>query len=108
MITLRAGILGCGGIAQKHAQAIVGLEDQVELVAFCDRNESKARAFSVQYAAGRASVFTDPRAMFDQANLNLIVVCLPPFAHTDEVELAAERGVHVLMEKPIALTSEHA
>ena len=108
MITLRAGILGCGGIAQKHAQAIVGLEDQVELVAFCDRDESKARAFSVQYAAGRASVFTDPRAMFDQANLNLIVVCLPPFAHTDEVELAAERGVHVLMEKPIALTSEHA
>jgi len=108
MSMLRAGILGCGGIAHKHAQAMVGLGDQVELVAFCDRDESRARAFSDQYAAGRASVFIDHRAMFDQAGLNLLVVCLPPFAHADEVELAAERGVHVLMEKPIALTSEHA
>ena len=108
MSILRAGILGCGGIAQKHAQAIKSLEDQIELVAFCDRDESKARAFSDRYTAGRASVFADHCAMLDQANLNLVVVCLPPFAHTDEVELAAERGVHVLMEKPIALTSERA
>ena len=36
------------------------------------------------------------------------MICLPPYGHSDEVEAAAARGVHLLMEKPIALTSEHA
>jgi predicted dehydrogenase len=46
--------------------------------------------------------------MFKKASLDLVVTCLPPFAHTDEIELAAQHGVHVLMEKPVALSSEHA
>ncbi|MBI5300494.1 MAG: Gfo/Idh/MocA family oxidoreductase [Chloroflexi bacterium] len=108
MKKLRTGILGCGGIAQKHAQAARALNDEIELVAFCDHTEFKARAFAVQYAAGRAKTFTDYRVMLDQVDLDLLVVCLPPFAHRDEVELAAARGVHLLVEKPIALTSAHA
>ncbi len=36
------------------------------------------------------------------------MVCLPPFAHTDEVERAAARGIHILMEKPISLDHEQA
>jgi predicted dehydrogenase len=108
MKILRAGILGCGGIAQKHAQAALALRDEIELVAFCNRTEAKARAFAEQFTAGRGAVFTDHRAMLEQANLDLLVVCLPPFAHTDEVELAATQRVHLLVEKPIALTSEQA
>ena len=84
------------------------LQDEIELVAFCDTDESRARLFAEQYRAGHAATFTDHRAMFDRAKLDLAIVCLPPFAHSDEVECAAERGVHVLIEKPVALTSEHA
>ncbi len=108
MKILRAGILGCGGIAHKHAQAASQLKDEIELVAFCSRNEANARAFADKYAAGHAATFTDHRAMFERANLDLAIVCLPPFAHTDEIERAAERGIHLLVEKPIALTHEHA
>ncbi len=62
MIALRAGILGCGGIAQKHTQAIVGLEDQVELVAFRDRDEGKAAPFPISTPrAGRRSLPTIAR-----------------------------------------------
>jgi predicted dehydrogenase len=46
--------------------------------------------------------------MFDQVPLDLVLICLPPFGHKDEVEVAADHGVNVLIEKPIALTSEHA
>jgi len=46
--------------------------------------------------------------MFEKADLDLVLICLPPFAHSNEVELAARYGVHILIEKPIALTSEHA
>ena len=108
MSTLRTGILGCGGVAQRHAQTAVQLKDEIELVAFCDADEARARAFAEQFSAGRALTFTDHRAMFARANLDLAMVCLPPFAHSDEVDCAAERGIHLLVEKPIALSSELA
>ncbi|HML24184.1 MAG TPA: Gfo/Idh/MocA family oxidoreductase [Aggregatilinea sp.] len=106
MDRLRTGILGCGSFAHRHAQILAALGDQAEMVAFSDRNEWKARAFADQYTAGQAAVFTDHHALLDAANLDLLIVCLPPYGHTDEVEMAAERGVHLLIEKPIALDSE--
>jgi predicted dehydrogenase len=108
MSPLRTAILGCGGFAHKHAQLLVMLKDEIELVAFCDRNEPKARAFSEQYASGRAAIFTDHQVLLNQADLNLLVICLPPYGHSNEVEMAAERGVHLLIEKPIALISDDA
>ena len=106
MSTLRAGILGCGGFAHRHAQILAALGNQVEMVAFCSRNPANAQAFADQYTGGRGAVFTDHHAMFEQAGLDLVIICLPPHGHTDEVERAAERGIHLLIEKPIALTSE--
>ena len=108
MRPLRTGILGCGNFAHRHAQNLIALPEEIELSAFCDHHEKNARAFSEQYTNGRGIVFTDPREMFENARLDLVVICLPPFAHLDEIELAAQRGIHVLMEKPIALSSEHA
>lgn len=108
MKPLRTGMLGCGGIAQKHAHAAMQLDDEIELVAFCGHTEANARAFAGQFTVGRGAVFTDHRVMFNQANLDLLIVCLPPFAHTTEIELAVERGIHLLVEKPIALSSEQA
>jgi predicted dehydrogenase len=105
---LRAGLLGCGGIANRHAQAILGLKEDVELVACCDIDPGRAAAFSQQYTGGTAQVFGDHHAMVASAKLDLAVICLPPFAHTDEVEVAARRGIHLLVEKPIALHSDHA
>jgi predicted dehydrogenase len=108
MKKLRAGILGVGSIAHKHARAIQTLSEQIELVACCGRSEPKTRAFAEHYTAGRALLFTQHAEMFARANLDVIMICLPPFAHTDEIECAAERGVHVLIEKPIALDAATA
>jgi predicted dehydrogenase len=87
---------------------LISLPEEIELIAFCDHHDWNAREFSAKYTEGKASVYTDPHEMFDQAKLDLVVICLPPFAHADEVELTAQHGVHILIEKPIALTSEHA
>jgi predicted dehydrogenase len=105
---LRVGILGCGNFANMHAKISTSLPDDVELVAFSDCHEEKARAFSEQYTQNRAAVFTDHHTMFDKANLDLVLICLPPYGHTDEVEQAAEHGIHMLIEKPIALDAEQA
>ena len=106
-MTLRVGILGCGGFAHVHARIVSELPEDVTLVAFSDRNDWKVKAFQEKYAP-EAATFTDHHKMFDSANLDIVLICLPPYGHTDEVEQAAEHGAHILIEKPIALTSDDA
>lgn len=105
---LRAAILGCGGFAHRHAQNIVSLPEDTELVALCDRVAENARSYSEKYTGGKAAIYSDFHEMLERERLDLMVIALPPFAHTDEVDCAAQHGVHLMMEKPIALTMEHA
>lgn len=103
---LRIGLLGCGSFAQRHAQNLQQLADEVEMVAFCNRTVEKAALFARQYGSGETAVFTDHRQMLAQVSLDALIITLPPYAHSDEVELAAARGIHLFIEKPIALRSE--
>lgn len=104
---LRTAILGCGSFAHRHVRSLQKLENDFELVAFCNRTIEKAESFSQQYTDGRAPAFATHHEMFEQVPLDAVIICLPPFAHSDEVEIAARLGTHVFIEKPIALTSEH-
>jgi predicted dinucleotide-utilizing enzyme len=103
---LRTAILGCGGFAHRHARTLQQLENDFEMVAFCNRTVEKAATFSKEYTNGRAPIFADHQQMFDQVPLDVVVICVPPYAHSDEVEIAANLGIHVFIEKPIALTSK--
>jgi predicted dehydrogenase len=101
---LKVAILGCGGIGNTHAKVLTRLADRVKITSLCDVVEEKAGAYNERYAQNKASVFTDFREMFERTDVDLVYICLPPFAHTDEVQIAAERGIHVFVEKPIALS----
>ncbi|HET9909882.1 MAG TPA: Gfo/Idh/MocA family oxidoreductase [Anaerolineales bacterium] len=103
---LRTALLGCGSFAHRHARTLRQLNDEVEMVAFCNRTIEKAVEFSRQYTNGQASVFADHHKMFEEVQMDAVIICLPPYAHSDEVDLAASRGINVFIEKPIALTSE--
>ena len=100
-------MIGCGGIANRHATILQKLE-RTELAAFCDIAEERARDFAAKYAEGKPPVFSDYHVMLERVPLDVVYICLPPFAHSDEVEAAAAKGVHVFIEKPIALTMELA
>jgi len=101
-VVLRIGLIGCGGIANAHMQVLSNVKE-VQLASFCDIVEEKARDFNARYAKGNATVYTDFARMLEREKLDAVYVCLPPFAHSNEVETAAENGVHVFIEKPIAL-----
>ena len=105
---LRAGIIGCGGIANTHGRVLSELANRVTIAAVCDIERDRAEGFGTKYAGGKAAVYTDFTRMFAETGLDVVYVCLPPFAQSNEVELAAERGIHVFMEKPIALTTDLA
>jgi predicted dehydrogenase len=101
---LRVGLLGCGGIGARHATAVGVLKDEMQLVACGGRSESKVQEFAARFGA---APFTDLRRMLD-SQIDLLIVALPPFAHTGQVEQAVAAGTHVLVEKPIALDMTRA
>lgn len=99
---LRVGILGPGGIAARHAGAVAALPHTLTLAGVCGRDAGRTAAFAARHG-GRP--FNDLTAMID-AGIDLVIVTIPPFARSGEVEQLAARGVHLLVEKPLAL--DHA
>ncbi len=81
-----------------------GLED-VNIVAVCDVVEETAERVAGEFGA---KAYTDHRKMLDSESLCALYVSVPTFAHTDAEILAAQRGVHLFVEKPVAATMEKA
>ena len=108
MKALRTGIIGCGHFARKRHAPLLAALDQVQLVGFCDQVPESALLFNREFAAGCGKVYDNCEDMFEELDLDLVFICLPPYAHGNEVELACRYGVHFLIEKPIALTMDLA
>jgi len=100
MTRLRVGLLGCGGIGARHAGAVAALADRMELVACCGRDSVRTQAFAAERGT---AAFVDLERMLDESALDLLIATLPPYCRSGEIERAASRGVHLLVEKPIAL-----
>jgi len=96
----KVGIIGCGGIAGTHISLLSKMSD-VQLVAFCDVVREKAQDLSSKLGG---NVYEDFHKMMGTEKFDVVYICLPPFAHTDEVQVAAEKGINIFIEKPIALT----
>ena len=107
MKPLRTAILGCGRFARKHVIHLAALEE-ISLVGFCDELFESASNYNQEFAQGKGRVFTDYEQLFTDLELDLAYICLPPFAHGNEVELACRYGVNLLIEKPIALNMDLA
>lgn len=108
MTPLRVGIIGCGWVNSRHASHLANIPDQVELIGFVDPTPAKAAAFAEQYQVRHPLITTDHHEMYANASLDAVVIGIPPAAHTDQVTAAAERGIHIFTEKPIALSMAKA
>jgi UDP-N-acetyl-2-amino-2-deoxyglucuronate dehydrogenase len=95
---LRTALVGYGKVAHTHAEALSALPES-EFVAVCGRKRERAEAFAAKY---RIQAYTDLRTMIHDAGVEAIMVCTPHPAHAEPVIVAAEMGVHSLVEKPLA------
>jgi predicted dehydrogenase len=102
---LRAALLGCGGIAGRHADAIAAIAERLELVACVGLDKERTAAFARQHGG---EPFVELDRMIDMQAPDLVIATLPPYARRGEIEHIASRGVHLLVEKPIALDLEPA
>ncbi|MFH1571698.1 MAG: Gfo/Idh/MocA family oxidoreductase, partial [Gemmatimonadota bacterium] len=109
MAPVRLGFIGLGHITvHAHLPALEPLVEagEVLLSAFCDIDEKTVKQQA--QAFGARSTYTDYHAMFDREKLDAVYVCLPPTLHTDQVPLAAARGLHLFVEKPQSLDMAQA
>lgn len=101
---LRAGIIGLG-VGQSHAKGYLSSPNS-ELVAVCDANETRLNESANQWnVEGR---YTDYQTMLDEANLDVVSICLPNALHAKASIDALDKGVNVVCEKPMAQTVAEA
>lgn len=98
---LRAAIVGTGAIANSHAAALAATSD-AELVAVVDRDPAYARAFAERW--GGPAVFESLDELLASGTIDVLHVCTPPGAHAEQSIAALDAGVHVVCEKPAALS----
>jgi predicted dehydrogenase len=96
---LRIAVIGCGGIARAHLEAMQALP--ARLVMTVDIDVGRAQQYAAEYGARRHSTRIEDAFAGD---VDAVIVCLPHHLHRDAVVAAAEHGKHVLTEKPMALS----
>ncbi|HET6534441.1 MAG TPA: Gfo/Idh/MocA family oxidoreductase [Actinoplanes sp.] len=103
MAVTRIGLVGAGGVAQRHARVLSGLPD-VQLIGVTDVVPAAASALAEAYG-GR--VFGDVGELLD-AGPDAVYVCVPPFAHGPAERAIIEAGIPLFVEKPIAIDADTA
>lgn len=96
---IKFSIIGCGRIAQRHAEHINNL---AELVAVCDVDMEKANALSAKYYAKAYQNLDEMLAQ--QQDVDVVSICSPNGLHAEHSINALKAGFHVLCEKPMAIS----
>ncbi|CAI9411380.1 Gfo/Idh/MocA family protein [Aestuariimicrobium sp. T2.26MG-19.2B] len=98
---VRVGIVGTGGIARARHLPCLTENESAELVALCDIKPDVLKKAGDDFDV--AARYTDYLEMYDNENLDAVVVCTPNDVHAPATIAALERGINVLCEKPMAL-----
>ena len=99
---LHFGILGCGSVADYHADAIASLTDAKLVVACGGRN---AEAFCKKHGIRMAGTYEE---MLNDTGVDVIAICTPSGSHAQDALKAIAADKHVIIEKPICITAEDA
>lgn len=101
---LKAAVVGCGRISVCYRDAFCRLSDLVEPVWAVDTDQAKARSFADAFGCRWTTNFDD---ILDQG-VDVVHLCLPHDLHSVMAIKAMKAGIHVLTEKPIAVTLQDA
>jgi UDP-N-acetyl-2-amino-2-deoxyglucuronate dehydrogenase len=96
---IKFGIIGCGRIAQRHAEHI---QKQGDLVGVCDIDRQAADDLAARYSS---KAFYDVNGLLEEKSIDVVSVCSPNGLHATHAIAALNKGFHVLCEKPMAISS---
>ncbi len=97
MKPVRVGIVGMGNIGRHHAAYLMaGKVARCELTAVCSTSPQKLESYKP------LRVYGDPEALMDSGEVDAVILATPHYQHTTLGMRAFERGLHVMVEKPIS------
>ncbi len=102
---MKSAIVGCGSIASMHAEVISGMKDS-RLIAVADIDENKAISFAESYNKNNINTYTSLEDMVENEEIDILHICIPHDLHVPMAVYALEKDIHVLMEKPPAISRE--
>lgn len=102
---LRVAIVGCGKIADSHAEQIQRIRG-CKIVGVCDREELMAKQLYERFCVEH--YFSDLRELLQKARPDVVHITTPPQSHFELGKLCLEQGCHVYIEKPFTLNAKEA
>ena len=105
---IRVGLIGCGGIMRGHAKRLLSIPE-VEIVALDDISDEMLDHFyeAVPEVKG-LPVFYDYREMLDKVEMDAVEIATPHTLHFQQTMDCLDAGKHILLEKPMVCSVEHA
>lgn len=103
-MSVRTAILGAGNMGKGHAKRL--REAGAQVVCVCDKNPQARRMFMAEIQDESVKEYGDFDEMLEKETFDALFICIPPFAQENQFEKAAAKGIHIFIEKPIALTTE--
>ncbi len=104
---LKVGIIGTGWIADAHMEEYLKMPD-IEFVGAADLIPGKADAFLEKWDVKGARTYLSHKELLDNEELDAVSVCTYNATHAECTIYALEKGVNVLLEKPMCVTTEEA
>ncbi|MFQ6043859.1 MAG: Gfo/Idh/MocA family protein, partial [Candidatus Poribacteria bacterium] len=101
MALLKWGVLGAGSVAHRRAIPAINKAENAELHALFCRTEDKARRMAEEHGAKR--YYTNADELIADEELDAIYISTPPYLHCEYTLKAAERGLEIMCEKPMAM-----
>lgn len=112
MSKLKFALIGCGRISYKHIEALINNIKEAELVALCDIIEEKVIERKNQYeetvSNAHVKIYTDYMKMLEDEEIDVVSICTESGYHAKHAIDCLNRGKHVLVEKPMALSIKDA
>ena len=103
MAALKGVVIGAGYFSQFHYDGWCRIDD-VDIVACCDRDEQRLQAAVEKFAI--AKHYTDYRRLLDEEKPDFVDIVTPPATHLEICGEAADRGISIMCQKPLAPTLE--
>ncbi|MHA0858053.1 Gfo/Idh/MocA family protein [Paenibacillus sp. CMAA1364] len=103
MTKIKVAVFGCGAIAERRHIPEYAANEQVELVAFADPIIERANKMAETYGGKGYASFEE---LLANEEVDAVSVCTPNYLHASMTIAAANAGKHVLVEKPMACTTE--
>jgi UDP-N-acetyl-2-amino-2-deoxyglucuronate dehydrogenase len=99
---VRFALIGCGRIAQNHIEAIQRHQERAELVAVCDTDPGARAAAEAKTGVRGFASLTELLAAQAAVRADCVVLATPSGLHSRQTIEAAQAGLHVMTEKPMA------